>query len=340
MLRHTARALVAVWLTLSALFLLSRSVTDQAAFIQSTLTSNTRLDAQTNQAALTRQLLHRYGLDVPLFYVSWQTPTGWRWHGCRNQYHYWLGQLLAGDLGLSYRQGTPVRELLREALHYTLPLTLLATVGSVALALGLAVSLSYRPRFRRLMLLALHGVQSFPLFLVAVGLLLLLANPDALAWFPAFGLGLEQESGGWWQSTADLLYHLALPVLSLVIVSLPGLVVQLDGAIRQELALAYVATARSKGASRRRTLWRHVLRNALLPTLAQLTDLLPNLVAGSVVVEVLFALPGMGRLLAEAAATQDYPVLLGAVGLVAVVRLAAQWLTDVAYQLTDPRIRL
>ena len=340
LLRHTARALVAIWLTLSALFLLSRSVTDQAAFIQSSLASNARLDAQANQAILTQQLLHRYGLDIPLFYASWQAETGWSWHGSHNQYHQWLLQLLRGNLGTSYRQASPVRELLSQALYYTLPLTLLASIASVGLAIGLATSLSYRPRTRRLVLLVLQGFQSFPLFLVAVGLLLLLANPDVLAWFPAFGLGLEQKSGTWWQSYGALLYHLTLPVLSLVIVSLPGLVTQLDGAIQQEMSQAYVATARAKGASRRRTMRGHVLRNALLPTIALLTDLLPNLVAGSVVVEVLFALPGMGRLLAEAAATQDYPVLLGAVGLVTVVRLAAQWLTDVAYQLTDPRIRL
>ncbi|MFD2787445.1 ABC transporter permease [Hymenobacter rubripertinctus] len=340
LLRHTAQALVAVWLTLSALFLLSRSVTDPAAFIQSTLSANTRLDARIDQAALTQQLLRRYGLSAPLFYTSWQPAAGWRWHGTGNQYHQWLGQLLAGNLGISYRQGAPVRGLLGEALRYTLPLTLLATTGSVGLAIGMATSLGYRPRARRLVLLALHGIQSFPLFLVAVGLLLLLANPDTLAWFPAFGLGLEPESGNWGQRAGELLYHLALPVLSLVIVSLPGLVIQLDGAIQQEMTRAYVATARAKGASRRRTMRGHVLRNALLPTIALLTDLLPNLVAGSVVVEVLFALPGMGRLLAEAAATQDYPLLLGAVGLVAVVRLVAQWLTDVAYQLTDPRIRL
>lgn len=339
-LRRTLRLLLAAWLTLSALFLVSRASTDPAAFLQTTFSSNNRLGGRAEQAALTQRLLGRYGLDRPLFYASWGTATGWRWHGLHNQYHQWATGLLRGELGRSYRQDEPVTNLLTRALRYTLPLTLLAAVGSGALAFWLALGFSYRPRLRRLGLALLHGVQSLPLFLVAVGLLLLLANPDTLAWFPAFGLGLDSDAGAWWQQPGRTLYYLALPTVSLIIVSLPVLVVQLDGAIQRELAQPYVATARAKGASRGRTVRHHVLRNALLPVLALLPELLPGLVAGSVVVEFLFALPGMGRLLAEAAATQDYPVLLGAVGLVALVRLAAQALTDVLYQLIDPRIRL
>ena len=330
--------LVAAWLTLSALFLLSRATT-QDAFSEPAFAATARPLAPTAQATLTRQLRHRYGLDQPLFYVSWQDGAGWRWHNSQNQYHAWLTRLGHGDLGRSYREDAPVRTLLGRALRYTLPLTLLATAGSLGLAVWLAIGLSYRPGWRRGVVALLHGVQSLPLFLVAVSLLLLLANPDVLAWFPAFGLGPDEaDSAGW--AGLNVLYHLALPVLSLVIVSLPVLVIHLDGAIRRELHQPYVATARAKGLARRQVVRRHVLRNALLPTVALLTDLLPNLVAGSVVVEVLFALPGMGRLLAEAAAAQDYPVLLGAVGLVALVRLLAQWLTDLGYQLLDPRIRL
>ncbi|UOQ78349.1 ABC transporter permease [Hymenobacter sp. 5516J-16] len=196
------------------------------------------------------------------------------------------------------------------------------------------------PRWRSIWLSGLHFLQALPLFLLATGLLLLLANPDVLAWFPAFGLGLEYEAVAWWQQPGRLLYFLALPALSLVLVTVPGLVVQLNGTLQRELQQPYIATARAKGASSSRVVRHHALRNALLPTVALLSALFPNLVAGATIVEVLFALPGMGRLLADSAAAQDYPVLLAAVGLVALVRVAAQVLADALYLALDPRIRM
>ncbi|GGG30927.1 peptide ABC transporter permease [Hymenobacter glacieicola] len=344
MLRYTARTLLAAWFILSGLFLLSRAHTDRNTFLQNSTEGNGRRLSASDQAHTTQQLLQRYGLDVPLFYVTLGSAaaTGhisWRWHGSRNQYHQWFRQLLAGDLGTSYRDGAPVTEVLSQSLSYTLPLTLLAALGSMGLTLALVLWLSHRPRWRSAWLSGLHVLRALPLFLLATCLLLLLANPDVLAWFPTFGLGLEVEEVAWWQQPGRLLYFLTLPTLSLVLVTVPGLVVQLNGALQHELEQPYIATARAKGASSIRVVRHHALRNALLPTVALLSELLPNLVAGATVVEVLFALPGMGRLLAESAAAQDYPVLLGAVGLVALVRVAAQVLADGLYRVLDPRIR-
>lgn len=339
-LRHGLRGLLLTWLTLSTLFLATRAATDKATLIQSTLEGNARLSGLPEQLLLTQQLLHRYNLDRPLFYLSWQPAAGWQWHGSHNQYHQWLLQLAQGSLGYSYQEDAPVTALLGRALRYTLPLTLLAASLSILLAMQLALWISYQSAVRSSVLALLHALQSIPLFLLAVCLLLLLANPDVVAWFPAFGLGDAETEVTWPRQPGYLLYHLTLPVLSLVLVSLPALTIQLDGALQQELSQAYIITARAKGASLSRAVRRHALRNALLPSITLLTELLPSLVAGSVVVEVLFALPGMGRLLAEAAATQDYPVLVGAAGLTALVRLLAQALADLLYQAADPRIRL
>ena len=340
LLRHTVRTAATASLILSALFFLSRTATNRAALVQSILESNTRNTGLLAQPVVTQQLLHRYGLDVPLFYVSWHPATGWHWIGLHNQYHTWLLQLLQGNLGYSYRTDTSVADLISQALRYTLPLTVLAAAISVLLALSLTTMVSYRPAGRRWLLRLAHIFQSIPLFLIALGLLLLLANPDVLNWFPAFGLGPSDTMASGWQQIFQLLYQLTLPTLSLVISTFPVLAIQLDGALQQELLQPYVATARAKGAPRSRTVWHHALRNALLPVVTLLTELLPAIVAGSVVVEVIFALPGMGRLIAEAAVNQDYPVLLASVGLVAVVRLASQLLADLLYPLLDPRIRI
>ncbi|RPD50115.1 ABC transporter permease [Hymenobacter sediminis] len=338
--RYLGRPIVAAWLVVSILFLLTRAVSNNTSFIQATLEADSRLQLAEREQ-LTQQLLHRSGLDRPLFYVSFHPITGWQWQGIHNQYHAWASRLLHADLGLSYRSQNPVSELLVEALRYTLPLTVLAALLSLGLGLGVATGLHLTsPPRRTAVLTALQALQAAPLFLIATGLLLLFANPDFLDWFPSFGLGTEEETTAWWQLPGRQLYYLALPVFSLVLVSTPPLIIQLDGALQQELQQLYVVTARAKGASQRQVIWRHALRNAFLPTLTLLSELLPNLVAGAVVVEVLFALPGMGRLLAEAAATQDHPVLLGGVVLIVVTRVVAQLLADGAYRLADPRIRL
>lgn len=338
--RYAGRNLVTAWLVLSGLFLLTRGLTDASSYVQTALEADSRIQVA-ERAQLTRRLLHRAGLDLPLFYVSFDAAHGWQWQGPANQYHMWAANLLQGRLGTSYRSGAPVSTLLLEALRYTLPLTVLAALLSAAVSVGLATGVNGRyPAGRTTLLALLHAVQAAPLFLVATGLLMLFANPDFLAWFPAFGLGVEEEPATWWQAPGRLLYYLALPVCSLVLVSAPALTIQLDAALQRELRQPYVVTARAKGAAPGRVVWGHALRNALLPTITLLTELLPNLVAGAVVVEVLFALPGMGRLLAEAAATQDYPVLLGGVALVVAARVLAQLLADALYLLTDPRIRL
>jgi peptide/nickel transport system permease protein len=229
--------------------------------------------------------------------------------------------------------------VLSEALSYTLPLTTSAALLAIGAAVALALWLVRGgPAF---LLHILYGLDALPLFVVALGLLLLLANPDFLPLFPAYGLGqLSEENTPWTTQLSTYFYYSTLPLASLVLVKLPSLVVQLHDALRHELQLNYATTARAKGLSSFQVITRHALRNALLPIITMLTDLLPALVAGAVVVEVIFALPGMGRLLAEAAATHDFPVLVGGVMLIAFMRLIGLVVADALYYLADPRIRL
>ncbi|TGE22056.1 ABC transporter permease [Hymenobacter aquaticus] len=342
------RTVPAAWGIISIIFLLSRSLaTSQVVSeeLQSGVAGQTATPGQVRATErLTRQ---RLGLDLPLFYltpapkpttaaVAWR----WRWHGTHNQYHIWLRGLLHADLGVSFRSGQPVLYQLGQALRATLPLTATAFLVTIGLARWLTLLLAYHPWLRPTVLTILHALQALPLFAIALLLLLLLANPDALTLFPAYGLtGFADDASASGQ-LLDYAYHLALPVLSLVLVSLPSLVVQLDAALARELSANYVVTARAKGLAQPVVIRHHALRNALLPAIAYLTDLLPALVAGAVVVELIFALPGVGRLLAEAAASRDFPLLLGGVLLITLARLLAQILADWLYSRADPRIRL
>ncbi|MCB2407226.1 ABC transporter permease [Hymenobacter sp. BT178] len=264
----------------------------------------------------------------------------WQWNGLHNQYHIWLRDLLHGNLGYSFRDNQPVTALLLRALGSTLPLTIAAFLVTIAAAHVLTLLLARYRGIRYAVLGGLHMLHALPLFVVALLLLLLLANPDMLALFPAYGMGRADSTASWNSQLLGFLHHITLPLLSLVLVSLPALVVQLDNSLQQELKTDYVVTARAKGLANRLVVRRHALRNALLPAIIYIADLLPALVAGAVVVEWIFAVPGMGRLLAEAAAAHDFPVLLGGVLLIALTRLLAQILADwLSYQ-ADPRTRL
>lgn len=346
LLRRLLQTLLALWALVSLVFLLSHhGPTGPAELLlpdRAELSSSSSVNGQVAaQAAALRDVKARLGLHLPLFYVGRGAgpPLGrWQWHGSANQYHHWLRALLRADLGTSLRSGRPVAGQLGEALRYTLPLTgaALALVLGAALLLGQQLA-APRRWWHVLVRTALVGVQSVPLFVAALGLLLLFANPDVLAWFPVYSLANEETTA--WARLAGQAAHLVLPVASLVLVALPDLTLQLEAALRQERRTDYATTARAKGLSEAELIRRHALPNALLPLLTQLTGLLPALVAGAVVVEVVYALPGMGRLLAEAAALRDYPVLIGGVLVTGAARLGALLLADILYSWADPRIR-
>ncbi len=342
---HVFRTGLAVWGLASVVFLLSYR--DAQTAIELTLPDAADLSAPVAPAARAAAQLaarSRLGLTLPLFYVGREPGPGsdrhWHWNGPHNQYHQWLSRLAHGDLGTSFRTGRAVRSQLQTALAFTLPLTGTAAVLVVLAALALAQRLAARPWWHRPVRSLLVGLHTLPLFIVALALLLVFANPEVLAWFPAYGFdqaGEEELRPG--SRLLDYALHLALPVAALVISALPDLTLQLEGSLTQELTSNYTITARAKGLAESVIIRRHALRNALLPTITQVAQLLPALVAGAVVVEVVFALPGMGRLLADAAATRDYPLLVGAVLLTGLARLGALLLADLFYLWADPRIR-
>jgi peptide/nickel transport system permease protein len=344
LLLRLGQAIVAAWAIASLVFLLSRLALgspEQLMLGEAGDMSSPRASvSRDRQLAERANFRHRLGLDKPLFYVTHTaaqpgTSGTWLWHGAQNQYHGWLIGLLHGQLGTSYRDGQPITTLLGAALGYTIPLAALALtlilLGSATLALALAGGTGgWRASVRVLLV----GLQALPMFAVALGLLFFLANPEFFDILPAYSPSIGYDKP--WQATA---VQLLLPVLALVLAVLPEITLTLEAALRHESQHDYATTARAKGLPAARLLRRHLLPNAILPVLTAFTDLLPTLLAGTVVVETLFTVPGVGRLLAEAAAAHDYPIMVGGVLLIAAVRLLALLLTDVLVLLADPRIR-
>ncbi len=259
------------------------------------------------------------------------------------QYVRWLGRVATFDFGRSLVDHRPVSELLSETLPRTLLLALLALLVAYGLAIPLGVYQAARPRSlaSRALSTLFFVAYSVPSFWVAVLLLLFLAGARGVSWFPFDGLHSANASTlgplGWLFDTA---WHLVLPVACLAYATLAVVSRQVRVAMLDALSQEYVTAARARGIGQRSILFRHALRNSLLPIITMLSFSLPYLIGGSVVVERAFGIPGMGLLAFEAIGTRDYPVVMAVATLSAVVTMLGLLLADLLYAAVDPRIRV
>lgn len=266
-----------------------------------------------------------YGLDKPL-------PV---------QYAQWLGRLVRLDFGTSFKDHRPVAAKLKEAFPITLLLNVLSISLIYLIAFPLGIYSAVRPRswFDRLTTIALFMLYSLPNFWVAMLLIRYLAGGEFLDLFPVVGLfsdGVNQLS--LWGRIGNLLWHLVLPVSVLTYGGLAFLSrfsrAQMLEVIRQD----YIRTARAKGLAERTVILKHALRNALIPILTLMSTLLPALIGGSVIVEQIFGIPGMGKLGFEAVLSRDYPTVMAIASISAFLTLISILLTDLMYVVVDPRI--
>ncbi|MBC5994362.1 ABC transporter permease [Pontibacter cellulosilyticus] len=265
-----------------------------------------------------------------------------RWHGTQNQYHTWFVNVLQGDLGTSFRDNRPVSSILYEAVANTWWLILISILVAfiVSFELGMLLVMPQSIKLRKLLLPALFIIDSIPLFLLALLLLILLATPSFLQLFPVFGLGYHRMSGGSWVEQLTVVsQYMALPAICLILGNIPYLTNLIYRSFSEESKKEYARTARAKGFSERQVIRKQLLRNTLLPTITVVSDALPALVAGAVVVETIFAIPGVGRLLVDAVLARDYPIIVAVVLVVAAFRVVLYLLADVCYSIADPRIK-
>jgi peptide/nickel transport system permease protein len=252
------------------------------------------------------------------------------------QYWQWLGRALRGDLGRSFQTGTPVTALIGEHLGPTLQLTGVALLLALTAGVAGGIVAAVRPHSlldRAATSLALVGI-SFPAFWLGIMLILLFSG--LLGWLPSSGLARVGEE----DRLLSRLSHAILPSVTLATYQLAIFMrftrASLLDVIRQE----YVTVARAKGLSEARTILRHALRNALLPVITILGFSVRLLVSGAVLVETVFAWPGVGRLATDAVFQRDYPVVLGVTVMVATVTVLVNVVVDLVYAAVDPRIAL
>lgn len=272
------------------------------------------------------QIRTRLGLDAPL--------------GVR--YGRWIGDaLLHGDLGRSLKYHRPVREMLAEAVPNTLLLTVGAYAVHLLLAVNLGVWMARRRGTRRERAVTVGALVLYSLPAFWLGLMLILVFARWLGWLPAGGMAApDADLMSWPARLWDTLRHLVLPVIVLGVASAAGTARYLRGSVIEALESDYVLAARARGLPERRVVWGHAVRNALLPAVTLVGLNLPFLLGGAVVTETVFAWPGMGRLAVDAIFARDYPVIMGATALSAVMVVLGNLLADLAYARVDPRIRL
>ncbi|WBP95126.1 ABC transporter permease [Mycolicibacterium neoaurum] len=250
------------------------------------------------------------------------------------QFFQYLGRAATGDLGVSFRNGAPVTEVLLERLPATVSLALVGIVLALLIALpaGTWAALHEGRTSDALVRVTSQFGVSVPDFWL--GILLISLFSTTLGWLPTSGYRpLLEDPAGW-------LRHIILPGLTVGVVAAAIMTRYIRSAVLEVAAMGYVRTARSKGLPPRTVTLRHTVRNALVPILTITGIQLGTILGGVIVVEVVFAWPGIGRLVYTSVAARDYPVIQGAVLLIAVSFLAINLLVDLLYAIVDPRIRL
>jgi peptide/nickel transport system permease protein len=252
------------------------------------------------------------------------------------RYVLWLGNVLRGDFGLSYLTRRPVMDMLLEALPNTLVLSLCATVFSYAVAIPAGILSAVKRNTAvdyALSTLSFIGV-SLPSFWF--GLMMILVFSLRLGWLPSSRMSSLDLEGF---HLGDRLVHLILPTLVLGMGTMASKMRYMRSAMLEVIRQDYVRTARAKGLSGTVVIWKHALRNALLPVITLLGVIIPSLVGGAVLVETIFAWPGIGRIAITASFNRDYPLIMGNLLLSSVMVILGSLIADVLYSLADPRIR-
>lgn len=273
------------------------------------------MDATPEQIAALRAEL---GLDRPVLVRYWE----------------WLTNFIRGDLGTSYNYNLPVSQMLADKLPVTAVLTLISFVFTVALAIPLGIMAgSIRSKVLDHIFTAVDQIfMSIPQFFIGIIMCFVLGL--------TLRLFVPGEFVSYTQSWSKFLYYLIFPALAIAIPRIAMTAKMLRGSIRNELKRDYVRTAQSRGNPRRAILSRHVVRNAMIPVITFLAISMAEIMTGTIVVEQVFTIPGIGRLLISSISNRDFPVVQAIVVIMAAWIVLVNFLADIINQFVDPRIRL
>ena len=315
--RHLGLTLLVIWTVVSVVTLLIELVGDPATAILGETATQEQIE----------NFRHKHGLDRPAFFVSYNSETGLKWNGADNRYvDYWAG-LLHGDLGTSFASDRPVSDMILE--RY--PATIKLAVASMLIAISIAIPLGVLAGRNKNKLadnfasfIALLGI-SLPTFVIGPFLVYIFAVK--LRWFAPTGSAHPED--------------IILPAITLGAALSAIITRMVRSSVIEELGEDYVRTARAKGLSERTVVYKHVLKNGLIPVVTILGLQLGILLAGAIITEKIFNWQGLGLLLLDDGIKKsDYRLVQGCVLVISITYIIANSLTDFVYRKLDPRIRL
>lgn len=273
---------------------------------------------------LKAELRTQYGLDKPL-------PV---------QLGVYLGKVMSGDLGYSYFFNLPVAGLIAERVPATLLLVITSVFGAFLIGTVLGVLSSRKPNGLLSQVINLFSLVGFAAPVFWTGIMLVLLFASVLPFFPVSGMrAIDSAGASGFADALDVLHHLVLPAVTLGLVYLAQYSRLSRASMLDVLGSDYIRTARAKGLSNGVVLYKHALRNAVLPVITILGLQFGNVMAGAILVETVFNWPGLGRLAFESVLRRDYPTILGVLLFSSIVVVVMNLLTDYCYRVIDPRIK-
>jgi ABC-type dipeptide/oligopeptide/nickel transport system permease component len=245
---------------------------------------------------------------------------------------------LRGDFGRNF-QLKPVNAIIKNGIFWTILISMLSIILTYVISIPLGVYSSRKKgtRVDNILSTFLFMLYSLPNFWVATLLILFLGS--YLGWFPVFGLGDIPEGASAMETASIRAYHLVLPLFCWTYPSLAFLSRQMRGGMLNTLGQDFIRTARAKGLEERTVIWKHGFRNSLLPIITLFANVFPRMVSGSIVVEVIFGIPGMGKILLDAINNSNFPVVFTIVMLTALLTMVGYLIADILYSMVDPRIK-
>ncbi len=283
-----------------------------------------------------------------------------KWFGWNNQYHFWMfGNapfwsnaedhpskgygFLRGDFGNSYADKRPVTSKVGEAIGWTLMLNMIALAISylISIPLGVKTAVNKDSRFDKVSTVILFALFSLPSFWIATMLINYFTTSEyGMNWFPTFGVsspGIDADTP-FFKFFFDRLHHLILPIFCMTYGSFAYLSRQMRGGVLSILRMDYVRTALAKGLPQETVIWKHVFRNSLIPIITLFAYLFPAAISGALIIEIIFQIPGMGKLSYAAIVGRDYPIVFTVLMFSAILTMVGNLAADMMYALVDPRI--
>jgi peptide/nickel transport system permease protein len=286
--------------------------------LQTTL--NPRVSSQARE-----NLRKLYGLDQPLY----------------TQYYHWVARFTSLDFGTSFVDGRKVSEKILERMPITIIIDLLSLglILLIAVPIGILSAVKQYSLFDKITTLFVFVGFATPTFWLAL-LLMILLGVD-LGWLPISGYqSLDVTGMNGWEHIMDWTHHLILPVFVSAFGGLAAFSRYTRSEMLEVIRQDYIRTARAKGLSERQVIFHHALRNALIPIITILGLSIPGLIGGSVIFETIFAIQGMGLLFYQSVLARDYPIIMGITVIGAILTLLGNFLADLSYVLTNPKVRL